>query len=129
MVEKSEAICGGQQWSLEDGPTPGQEPNRGWVARAACRARPEVFYTHKRTTQSDVDAALALCQGCPVRRPCLQEALTHEDPWGIWGGTTEEQRTGTLAVQGHRSLHRAKRLPMAGHAAERLTAQIGADAT
>ena len=129
MLGKVQRTCGPQQRSLADVGTPAQKFNRDWVAQAACRARPEVFYAHKRTTQRDVDTALALCQSCPVRRSCLQEALTHEDPWGIWGGTAEDQRAGTRAGQGHRSVQRANQLRRPGRAAERPTAYRGREST
>jgi hypothetical protein len=34
----------------------------------------------------------AVCGGCGVRDKCLQEALRHMDPWGIWGGLDPEER-------------------------------------
>ena len=33
-----------------------------------------------------------ICAGCGVRRECLEFALTHEQNYGIWGGTTAEDR-------------------------------------
>ncbi len=30
--------------------------------------------------------AQALCRRCPLRRPCLDDALTRREPWGVWGG-------------------------------------------
>lgn len=35
--------------------------------------------------------ALDVCQRCPVRLPCLDEAIRRRFP-GIWGGTTENER-------------------------------------
>ncbi len=35
---------------------------------------------------ADVEAAKALCQGCPVRSACLVGALERREPWGVWGG-------------------------------------------
>ena len=94
-------------------------PNGGWVAQAACRACPEVFYTHKRTTLRDIEVGLALCQGCPVRKPCLREALEHDEPWGIWGGTTEEQRAWARAGDGQPSTQWEERLLAFGSSATR----------
>lgn len=119
MVEKSQKSCAARLRSLADDATPSQEPHRHWVARVPCRARPEVFYTNKHTTQGDIDAALALCQGCPVRRPCLQEALAYGDPRGIWGGTTEEQGAGAWAGKGHRCMQHANPRPTTARAAAR----------
>ncbi|WP_199922092.1 WhiB family transcriptional regulator, partial [Kitasatospora aureofaciens] len=37
-------------------------------------------------------AAIKVCLGCPVRRRCLEHALTAPEDHGIWGGTTRNQR-------------------------------------
>jgi WhiB family redox-sensing transcriptional regulator len=66
-----------------------------WVQQALCAqlaVHPDLFYVSKRTRPEDVDAALAVCGACTVRRDCLNNALDYNDPWGIWGGTTESQR-------------------------------------
>lgn len=66
-----------------------------WVRQALCVTRPvdpDWLHPSKRTRPRDVAAALALCAQCAVREACLQNALDYRDPWGIWGGTTEEQR-------------------------------------
>jgi hypothetical protein len=31
-------------------------------------------------------------QGCRVRQECLEFAMTHDQVYGIWGGTTPEDR-------------------------------------
>ena len=33
-----------------------------------------------------------ICAGCAVRRECLEFALAHDQMYGIWGGTTAEDR-------------------------------------
>ncbi len=35
---------------------------------------------------ADVEAAKALCVGCPVKDQCLAGALERREPWGVWGG-------------------------------------------
>jgi WhiB family redox-sensing transcriptional regulator len=35
---------------------------------------------------ADVEAAKALCVGCPVQQACLAGALDRREPWGVWGG-------------------------------------------
>lgn len=37
-------------------------------------------------------AAKAVCAGCPVRDLCLEYAVAHREPWGIWGGMTAKER-------------------------------------
>ncbi len=36
--------------------------------------------------------AQAVCEGCPVRWPCLDYALADESLDGVWGGTTTKER-------------------------------------
>lgn len=35
--------------------------------------------------------AAMLCDGCPVKTPCLDYAIEHHEQ-GVWGGTHEDQR-------------------------------------
>lgn len=52
--------------------------------RLPCRREnPELFFAE---SPADVEAAKALCLGCPVRRACLAGALDRREPWGVWGG-------------------------------------------
>ena len=49
-----------------------------------CRSHdPELFFAE---SPDDVEYAKALCQGCPLRSPCLAGALERREPWGVWGG-------------------------------------------
>jgi len=36
--------------------------------------------------------AKRVCGGCPVQEECLAEALTHDDQFGVWGGTAARER-------------------------------------
>ena len=47
------------------------------------RENPELFFAE---SPADVEAAKALCLGCPVRTECLAGALDRREPWGVWGG-------------------------------------------
>lgn len=62
----------------------------GWRAEAACReADVELFFATDEDSQSE---ALDMCRTCPVRDACLDHALTAREPYGIWGGTVEQDR-------------------------------------
>ena len=37
-------------------------------------------------------AAKQVCGSCPVLRECRKHALTVREPYGVWGGLTEDDR-------------------------------------
>jgi hypothetical protein len=68
---------------------------RNWRDQAACRkVDPELFFPVEETAAAcaqQVAAAKAVCARCPVRRQCLDDALTRQ-PYGIAGGLTANER-------------------------------------
>lgn len=68
-----------------------------WQLDGACReADPQLFFhpegergpaRHKRDA-----AAVAVCAGCPVIEQCRQHGLSVHEPYGVWGGLTEDDR-------------------------------------
>lgn len=61
-----------------------------WMRRARCRGLdPEQFFVR---TAAQSKTAVSICEGCAVKRHCLQYALDHDIDFGIWGGLTERQR-------------------------------------
>ena len=68
---------------------------RDWWKSAACQdADPELFFPVSSVglSRKDIARAKAVCASCIVRRPCLQFALATHQTYGVWGGTTEEER-------------------------------------
>lgn len=66
-----------------------------WTVRAACRdADPDLFFPLGASEHSpaQVEAAAAVCAGCPVTAQCLTWALDTGQDHGIWAGTTPEER-------------------------------------
>lgn len=70
--------------------------HEGWTYDAICRQTdPEAFFPEK---GGDFHQAVAICNGCPVRRPCLEKAMRDEAGknrnlrMGIWGGLTPRLR-------------------------------------
>jgi WhiB family transcriptional regulator, redox-sensing transcriptional regulator len=66
---------------------------------AVCTRYPSEWWDGCDTGNAESDArhlgslvAKAICQGCPLREPCLAEALADESLTGIWGGTTYLER-------------------------------------
>ena len=66
-----------------------------WKARAACRSMsPELFFPAGTTGAAfdEITAAKDVCFGCDVRTDCLRFAVSSNQEFGIWGGTTKEER-------------------------------------
>ncbi|HEV3354445.1 MAG TPA: WhiB family transcriptional regulator [Acidimicrobiales bacterium] len=61
-----------------------------WTDSAACRGTDtEIFYPANAEEEAE---ALSICATCPVRAQCLDYAIRNRETYGIWGGTTPEQR-------------------------------------
>lgn len=69
---------------------------------AACRGvNPAVFYpataadghhAKKHEGRAVYQPALDICARCPVRLACLDQALANGERFGVWGGTTPNDR-------------------------------------
>lgn len=67
-----------------------------WRDLAICSAPDvqEVFFPVGVTGMAavQIENAKAVCTSCPVRETCLEYAITTNQEYGIWGGTSEEER-------------------------------------
>jgi len=68
-----------------------------WQLDGSCRAvSPEVFFHPEGerglARRSRDDAAKQVCLGCPVIRQCREHALSVREPYGVWGGMSEDER-------------------------------------
>ena len=43
--------------------------------------------------------AIAICEQCPVIKECAEHALRVREPYGVWGGMTEDDREAYYAQQ------------------------------
>jgi Transcription factor WhiB len=74
-----------------------------WQDDALCgEIGPEIFYLGQGSNSRE---ARTVCAECPVRRPCLLDALEHMDDYGpgvhgIWGSTSHDQREYLLKLHG-----------------------------
>lgn len=70
--------------------------NYTWQYRGACNGvDPEGFFVESQrgsTKGRREAAAKAVCGRCPVVRECLEHALAADEPYGIWGGLTVQER-------------------------------------
>lgn len=46
-----------------------------------------------------IEAAKAICRRCPAIKECLEYALRVREPYGVWGGRSEDERALLLGVE------------------------------
>lgn len=68
-----------------------------WQYEGLCRTtNPDTFFHpegERGPSRRLRDArAKAICEQCPVIRQCAEHALAVQEPYGVWGGMTEEER-------------------------------------
>jgi WhiB family redox-sensing transcriptional regulator len=63
-----------------------------WREAAACSDRTDVDFFPVGDDIGDIARAKAVCAGCPVADECLAFAIQTNQPEGIWGGTTAQER-------------------------------------
>lgn len=68
-----------------------------WMTRADCQDIPtDIFFPQPgRIGAAQAKQAIKVCRSCPVREECLAYAMSFPDRSlpGIWGGTTERERS------------------------------------
>ena len=74
-----------------------------WQLAATCRGMEVELFFHparerKAQKQRRIDQAKAICHDCPVLEECRGHALRAREPYGIWGGLSEEERAALLGV-------------------------------
>ncbi|MEI7561166.1 MAG: WhiB family transcriptional regulator [Actinomycetes bacterium] len=75
-----------------------------WQVESACRDLPSETFFHPDgergpSRKNRIKNAKAICATCPVIKECLQHALTVQEPFGIWGGKSEEERAEILSAR------------------------------
>ena len=66
-----------------------------WRQDAECRDLDPSLFFPVGVTGAAVDqiaAAKGICAGCPVQSDCLEFAITTNQEFGVWGGTSEDER-------------------------------------
>ena len=66
-----------------------------WRDSAACRdTDPDLFFPVGVTGPAveQIAAAKAVCSTCAVQARCLEFAIATNQEYGVWGGTSEEER-------------------------------------
>ena len=72
-------------------------PTGEWAIQAACKGARGVMDGERIAGKGGGTSwaqARRFCASCPVRDECLAHALEHEEPHGMWGGMTPNERRG-----------------------------------
>jgi WhiB family redox-sensing transcriptional regulator len=75
-----------------------------WQFRGLCREVGPALFFHPEGERGPERrmrdlAAKAVCARCPVLRECRTHALLAREPYGVWGGLTEDERVLLLQDQ------------------------------
>lgn len=68
-----------------------------WQLRGLCRGKDSSLFFHPEGERGAARAAREqsakeICLNCPVQKQCCEHALRVREPYGVWGGMTEEER-------------------------------------
>lgn len=78
-----------------------------WQLEGACRAVDPATFFHPEGERGAARrgreaAAKAVCAACPVVAACRAHALAVREPYGVWGGMSEDEREAVyLSARGH----------------------------
>ena len=75
-----------------------------WQLRGACREADPTLFFHPEGERGPARrnrdaAAKAICAACPVIAQCREHALAVREPYGVWGGLTEDEREAVYATE------------------------------
>ena len=75
-----------------------------WQLEASCRGMDVGRFYHPPAERNEareerIAQAKAVCRRCPVFSQCLEHALQVREPYGIWGGRSEDERAELLGVE------------------------------
>ena len=84
-----------------------------WQKQAACRGMDSAIFFHPQAErnaarEARIAHAKAICLTCPAIRECLDHALRVREPYGIWGGRSEDERAHLLGLESLRYPARTK---------------------
>ena len=83
-----------------------------WQYEGSCRSMDSEMFFHPDgergpRRRNRENAAKAICASCPVIQACRTHALAVQEPYGIWGGMSEDDRATILISRG---------IPLVSHA-------------
>jgi WhiB family transcriptional regulator, redox-sensing transcriptional regulator len=84
-----------------------------WQDHGSCREVDPLLFFHPQNERGSSRirrdrAAKLVCAACPVRMECADYAVRAREPYGVWGGLSEEDRERIYARLDSRHYPRAK---------------------
>ena len=81
-----------------------------WQYQGACRDADQDLFFHPEgergaARRRRAEAAKSICATCPVINECREQSLAVREPYGVWGGLSEDERTAVLAERSGRTQH------------------------
>ena len=78
-----------------------------WQNRGSCLGMDSSVFFHPEGERGGSrrrrdERAKAICQDCPVLEECRDHALSTREPYGVWGGMSEEERRAYYEQQARR---------------------------
>lgn len=76
-----------------------------WQYEGSCRSMDSAMFFHPDgergpRRRNRENAAKTICASCPVIKACRAHALSVQEPYGIWGGLSEDDRSAILVQRG-----------------------------
>lgn len=73
-----------------------------WQLDSACRGLDSEFFYHPDgergpARENRIARAKAICAACPVVNACREYSIKTREPYGIWGGLSEDERFAIIA--------------------------------
>ncbi len=73
-----------------------------WQYEGACREADPTLFFHPEGERGSARrrraaAAKAICAECPVLNECREHSLAVREPYGVWGGLSEDERSELLS--------------------------------
>jgi len=80
-----------------------------WQFDGACRTLPTEMFFHPDgergpRRRNRENTAKAICAACPVIQACRAHALAIAEPYGIWGGLSEDDRVAIINSRTHKTV-------------------------
>lgn len=77
-----------------------------WQALGSCNNMDPEFFFHPEGERGGprrrrIERAKRICQTCPVIDECREYALVNHEPYGVWGGLSEEERNRIISAKRH----------------------------